>query len=239
LVFAIGPIDDYMVAVFVLPPLLPFTKRLLVVLAGFYLVEIIVGNWMNVPLSELLTLHTGSLGLSTLWEVVTYPAAFDTSPSGVIGTLISLLFLWWMVSPVEQLIGIRRTATVSAVASLGGASAAVGVGLLFDRPDIVFGPGPIFLAAIATFGIVQRGRQVLFFGVFPIQATHMIWVAVGFSVLFFLTSKNVIQLVADLGALGAAVLYWRFGGPTLGIRKKKKAPLRSVPGGQARPKWMN
>jgi membrane associated rhomboid family serine protease len=225
--------------VFALPPLLPFTRRLLIVLAGFYLVEIVLVNWMRIPFSEWLALETGSIRLKTLWSVVTYPAAFDTSPDGIFRALIDFLFLWWMVSPLEQQIGSAKTAGLALVSVLGGSIAAVLVGLL-AAPSLVFGPSPILLGAIGAFGVYLRGRRVMFFGAIPMEAIHVVWIAVAFSVLHFLTSKNVVQLVADFGALGAAMAYARYGNGLFRRRGSRKSgpKLRAVRGPEP-PRWMN
>ena len=87
------------------PPLTPFVKKLLIVLFGAWIVQIILQNWAGVPIFGFLALDTAHPGLNTLWQIGTHVLAFPTGPQAVFSMLIMLLFLWLMhplFYPFEQ-----------------------------------------------------------------------------------------------------------------------------------------
>src|SRR5690606_17105655 len=91
----------------------------------------------------------GDLDVGLVWQVFTYAAVNDISPSGVIWTLLSLLFLWFAYAPFEDRFGGRRTLQLVAVCVLAGGIPALIVGLIL--PGILVGPGPMLLGGIAAF----------------------------------------------------------------------------------------
>ena len=193
---------------FRLPPLTPFVKKLLIALFAVYLAQVIGVNWAAFPLSSYLMLDTSSQSIETLWQLFTHIFAADTGPAYVFSMMISLFFLWWMLSPIEERFGPKRTLQLCLFATLGASIPAVITGMLIARPFPLFGPQPLLLAAISSFAWMYRGRgQLSLFGVINMKAEHLLWLTIALSVLVFLSSKDWVGLIADLGAIGAGVLF--------------------------------
>ncbi len=227
------------------PPLTPFVKKLLIALFAAYLGQIIVQNWVGVEVFSMLALDTTSLGPSTAWQVLTYVFAAPTTPNYVFSMLISCLFLWWMLAPFEQRFGPNRTLQLCLVATLGAAIPALVVGLLFSGERPLYGAEALLLGTIAAFSWSYRGQgRMSFFGVIDMKPEHIIWLVLGISFLIFLTSRDVIGLVADLGAVGAGIgfIEWlrRPPGRRRVRRGKRSGGFRVISGDRdSGPQWLN
>ena len=209
---------------FSLPPLTPFVKKLLIAIFAIYLAQVIGVNWMGVPVSSYLALDPSTPGVSTLWQLFTHVFAAGTSEGYVFSLLISLLFLWWMLSPIEERFGSKRTFQLCVFATLGASIPVALIGTMFPNSQLIFGAQPLLLAAISSFAWMYRGRgRLSLFGVVEMKAEHLLWLIIGMSGLTFLASKNWLGLVADLGAIGAGVLFIEW--------------LRRPPSGKKQPKF--
>ncbi len=227
-----------------LPPLTPFTKRLLVVLLGAFVLELVLQNWLGVPVYGWLALDAGRPGLATLWQLFTYPFVWPPAAGAVFPFLLNLLFLWWVVAPYEAMAGRRETVWLGALATWGAGLAGLLTGVLFGVDASLAGTGPLLLGLIAAYAWRLRGRGVVsFFGVLPMRPEHLVWLLLGVSLLFFLASRNVVDLAADVGAVGVGVAYVHFGfGPPRIPRRRRSGPrLVSISGGRRSepPHWLN
>ncbi|MGB0680186.1 MAG: rhomboid family intramembrane serine protease, partial [Polyangiales bacterium] len=194
------------------PRLTPFVRQLLIVLFGLYVTELIVDNWVGFPMFRWLALDPYVLGVHTLWQVWTHVLVVPPTANHVFAFLINLVFLWWIASPFEERYGGRRTAQLCVVAALSAALPAVLVGQLLPGGSApLFGSGPLTLAAIAAFAYGFRHQgQLSLFGVVSLKPMHVIYLLLGISLLFFLASRNLVELVADVGAVGGAILFVRW-----------------------------
>lgn len=227
---------------FSFPPLTPFLRKLLIGLAGFYVAELILQNWLGLPVYQWLALTPTELGPQILWQVFTHVLVWPPGPEAVFGVMISLVFLWWMIAPFEARFGERRTLQLCLVSALAAALPALIVGIVFPQPARLSGTSPLLLGAIGAFAWSLRGRGTLsFFGVLPMRPEQIILLVAGVSVVFFLASRNVLDLVANLGALagGVGFVQWMRRPPRRGVRRKRANPFRVVPPADDRPRWLN
>lgn len=228
------------------PPLTPFVKKLLIVLFGAWIVQIILQNWAGVPIFQILALDTGSPGVATLWQLGTHVFAFPTGPQSVFSMLIMLLFLWWMLAPFEQRFGQKRTIQLCVVAALSAAALALIVGLLVPNPSALYGAQAMLLGSIAAFAWSYRGQgRMSFFGIVEMKPVHIIYLVLALSALMFITSGDAVALAADIGAIGGGVgfIEWLRRPPSRRRpkkRRKKKSDFDVVQGGRAdEPRWLN
>lgn len=228
------------------PPLTPFVKKLLIALFGSWIAEILLQNWGDVPIFELFALHTGSLGIHTLWQVATHVFAFPTGPQALFSMLLILVFLWWMLAPFELRFGEKRTIQLCIATTLASAVAGILVGLVVTHPSPLYGAQAILLGSIAAFAWSYRGQgRMSFFGVIDMRPVHIIYVVLAFSVLVFLLSGDSVALAADVGAIGGGIAFieWLRRPPSRRRRRRKprkKGPLDVVRGGRAsEPRWLN
>jgi len=226
------------------PPLTALTKFLLLLLFGMYLAAIIAENWLGVPAFALLSLDAVHPGLQTLWQPLTYAFAWPTDTQHLFGMLLTLLFLWWMVPPFEQSFGRPRTIQLLVATSLSAALLALVTGQFFSSAAPLYGASSALLGLIAAFSWAFRHRgKMSFFGVLPMKPVHIIYLAMGFSVLIFLIDKDFVHLMADLGAMGGGVLFAEWmSAPRKpkkpGPRRKGGPNLHVIDGGDG-PRWIN
>lgn len=236
---------------FSFPPLTPFVKKLLIGLFAFFVTELIVQNWVGLPVFEILSLDASHPGLATVWQLGTYVLVPPPGPQSVVMVLIGLVFLWWILAPFEARFGPKRTAQLALVTVVGGSLPALAAGVAFPQGARLAGYGPLLIGSIAAVVWDARARtdQLLLFGVVPMRPVYLVYLVVGFSVLMFLASGNVVELVGDLGGVGAGIgfVHWLQMPPKArrgpnGGRGRKPNPFHVVPGGRdddERPRYLN
>jgi len=232
--------------VFRFPPLTPFVKKLLIALFAAWIAQILLQNWVGVPIFQILALDTANPGVQTLWQLGTHVFAFPTGPQAVFSMLIVLLFLWLMLAPFEQRFGQKRTIQLCVVAAFASAVLALLVGALVPNPSALYGAQAILLGSIAAFAWSYRGQgRMSFFGVVEMKPVHIIYLVLALSALMFITSGDAVALAADLGAIGAGIAFieWLRRPPKhrrRPKRKKSKSSFDVVQGGRSdEPRWLN
>jgi membrane associated rhomboid family serine protease len=230
--------------VFAFPRLTPVVRILLFVFGGAYLGTVLLQQWGGVAIFQHLSLYPADVGIHTLWQLVTYVLVWPPDPGHVLSFLIAMLFLWLMLAPFEERFGGRRTWQLALTALLSAALLALVVGQIAPAGprQVLYGLQPILLGTLAAFSWSLRGRgRIMFFGVIPMQALTVLYVALGISLLLFLTSKSWVGLAADLGAIGGGVgfVHWMMRPP--GRRRaprSKSSAFKVVRGGHDR-RWLN
>lgn len=192
------------------PKLTPFVRKLLIVLFGCFVVELIVENWVGFSVYSLLALSTNSVSIPSLWQIVTHVFVQTPNPQGVSSLIFELLFLWLIVSPFEERYGTLRTAQLCFFAALASASSALLVGLWLRQSVVLSGASSLSLAGVCALALSTRADRILLFGVFPMRPKHLIWLTVGLSALVFLASANAVSFAASLGAIAAGVGFIRW-----------------------------
>jgi membrane associated rhomboid family serine protease len=232
---------------FQFPPLTPLVRRLLIALFAIFVFAALAQNFAAVPIVRLFALDTYELSVATVWQVFTN--VLVQSPTAVFPLLINLLFIWLILPPFEDRYGSGRTVQLLVTATVFSSVAAIIVGQLFPSyAGFLEGPGPLTLGAMAAYAVLlPPDAQVNFFGVLPMRSQQLLYVIVGLSVLGFLTSKNLVSLASDLGAIGGGigfVKWWMQRPPrkrTFQRGSGKAAKLRVVPRDSDKPRggWMN
>ena len=204
------------------PPLSRFVKKLCVFLIAAFVLELLAVNFVRLNVFELLALVTArrftpesgvasTLGIQTLWQVVTYVVVAPPTPDGVMSLAFSLLFIWLIISPFELTFGQLHTMRLCGLAVLSASVPAVLIQLLlpFLAPSdsILYGTFPITYAGMATIAGRARGGTISPFGLFTITSKQFLGFLIGFSVVMFLASLNLAMLVGSLGAIGAGIWY--------------------------------
>ncbi len=228
---------------FATPPLTPFVKRLIIVLASAFVLELLLTNFMNIPVVQLLALWPSMLGVQTVWQVFTY--ALVEPPQAVGSVLIGLVFMWLIMSPFELRFGSRRTFELSVVATLSASLAAIVAGLVISESPPLFGSNAIAYAGMSAMARSIGGGRLSLFGLVQVTPNQLLGLLAGLAVLMFLATRDHTQLVASLAALAAGVGYieWMRKGPSMFVRssKARRGGFRVVQGGREsdRPKWLN
>ncbi len=232
---------------FAFPPLTGFVKQLIITLLAAFVIELVLMNFVGIPVFAWLALNTGDVGFQTLWQMVTYALVED--PTGVFSMLIGLLFIWLIVSPFEANFGRRRTMQLCATGVLFASIPAVVVGVLLPwlapGPSILFGSHPIAYAGIAAMATTMRGRKLSLFGLFSMSSNQLLLLMAGLSLLVFLASKNLAMLIGSLGSIAGGVWFvnWMTRPRTRARPKSRGRGFKVISGGRADedkpPKWLN
>jgi membrane associated rhomboid family serine protease len=234
--------------VFSFPPITPLVKKLIIALLAAYVIGLVLQNFMAVPITEVLALNPLVLGPLTPLQLVSHVLVPDRDPMWL---LISLMFMWLMLSPFESSFGAKRTAILIVCGVLASSVAAIATAQIVPGAAHMHGgSGSISLVAAAAISSVMRRGRMLLFGVLPVTPRQLLIGLVAISVLQFLASKDLQTLSTSLATIAAGVGYVRYmtrpPRPPRGSRPSG-ARFRLVRGGggasasgeSERPKWLN
>lgn len=219
------------------PPLLPFTKKLMITLAATFVAAVVLTRVAGIPVVELLALLPQP-GIHTAWQLFTYPLVGVPSSGGVISLLISLLFLWLMMSPFEARFGGTITLQMCVVATLVSGLVYIPAALVLPAHPLL-GPSPLFLGVIGAYAAsMPRGAQLSFFGVIPMTPKVLVLIFLGLSALMNLADGNFAAIFADAAAIFAGIGFvrWWLARPVRprtpkAEKKKKNGGRRKRPSG--------
>jgi hypothetical protein len=227
---------------FALPRLSAIVKKLIIGLFSAYVLQLVLENWLAVPVGDLLALTPAG---PALWQLITYVLVDRGNPMMF---LIGLLFLWWALSPFEIGYGPKRTLQLCLASALSASVPAYLAGFALPGSPQLYGSSALWFGGIAATTWIYRDQQMSLFGLFTTTARQFLALMIGISVLMFLASKNHTQLVADLGAMGGGIAFvnWM-------KRPRRPKPMRRpaarprgfkvIEGGGGgdddRPKWLN
>ncbi len=232
-----------------MPPLTPLVKKLIIGLLVAFVFELILQNFLSVPVIQWLALDPIELGPLTLLQLFTYPLIEGPSP---LAMLIGLFFMWLILSPFEVTFGSRHTLELVACGVIGAGLTVIIVAQILPMPQYrFFGSHPIAYAGMAAMTQVVRSGRIMFFGVLPMTSQTLLLVLGGLSLLQFLATKDHLMLAGSLGAMAAGIGYVRYMARTPKSPRKRSSPprFRVLRGGGGndggndgdsdRPKWLN
>lgn len=248
------------------PPLTPTVKKLLIVLAGAFVLSAVLENVGGLPvfawLSLDLRLDPDGSYLNFIWQPFTHALVWPPVPESLLYAGFSLLFVYLTLAPFDHAFGARRTWELVICGTVAGAIAAVLLALALNLAGVVLspeayflsGPGSMIFAAFGAFPVLMRGGEIYFMFIVRMKAWHTVLVGLGLSALAAVLAKNPHVFAMDAGALGAGVAYATW---LTRPRPAKKAPakkrrtsgpeLRVLRGGASsdanndddQPRWLN
>ena len=235
---------------FSFPPLTPFVKKLLITLFSAFVLIITLERFAELPLSRLLALDPVGLGPLTPLQIFSY--VLVERVSSVTPMLISLFFMWIILSPFEAAFGARSTFQLSLAGTVAAALGVILIALIAPYPGYqLYGSYPIAYAGMAAMTQVMRGGRMWFFGVVQMTSRQLLAVLFGLSVVQFIISGDYFVLVASISAMlagGGYVRYMARPPRRSGSKRPGAARFRVLRGGGGggggsddsdRPKWLN
>ena len=163
-------------------------KRMLMVYAAIYIIELLLEHWVKSPVVNQLMIYPFSSDRFYLWQVATHP--FIHNPAAPIGFLINCLVFYFFAAPVEYVFGTRRFLTLFYVSAAGGAVC----GLLFSNVSgfstPFMGMLPSLLALIVVFGLLNPEATILLMFILPVKAKYLSYGTIVITLLTFLAKAN-------------------------------------------------
>jgi hypothetical protein len=224
-----------------LPRLSAVVKKLIIGLLVAYVAQLLLQNWLGIPVGSLLALTPAGPGL---WQLLSY-VLVDRNDHPLM-FLIGLLFIWWALSPFEIGYGPKRTLQLCLASLLCASVPAWLAGFAIPGSPPLSGSSTIWFGAIAATAWLYRDQQMSLFGMMAMTAKQFLLLMVGISLLMFLASRDHTQLIADLGAMGGGIAFVRWmkrpRKPTTSRRPAARSSgFKVIQGGgdDNRPKWLN
>jgi membrane associated rhomboid family serine protease len=163
-------------------------KRLLILYAGIYVIELVLEHWLRVPLVAYLQIYPPSSGDFHLWQILTHP--FVHNPQAPLGFAINCLMLYFFAAPVEFALGSGRFLTLFYLSALGGALAGMAMSGVAGFNVVFMGMLPSLLALIVVFGLLNPEATILLMFILPVKAKYISYGTAGITFLTFLAKAN-------------------------------------------------
>ena len=179
------------------PP--PFTKQIIFALLGLFVVELIIENWIAIPLYELMAWHPEQL-LNKPWQVLSHVLYQGTRP---INFLFELLALYFFLPPMQRNYGkkgVYRLCSIVLLTTISFGVLATFLGAIAKR-EPALGIGPFVTAMVVVFGLTNPRATILLI-VFPIQAAWIAWGTGLVAALGFLSTRSLPSALWLAGWLG-------------------------------------
>lgn len=163
-------------------------KRLLILYGVIYVAELLLEQWLHIPVVAQLQLYPYSSESFHAWQLVTHPFLHD--PRAPFGFLINCLMLYFFAAPVEFALGPRRFLVLFYLAAFGGGL----IGLAFsgvagfNAPFMGMLPG--LLALIVVFGLLNPEATILLMFILPVKAKYISYGTAGITLLTLLAKAN-------------------------------------------------
>ncbi len=217
------------------PPGSRLTWWILGVLAGLYVLQVVLEQWMGLPVVARLAWWDGASGLFRPWQPAT---AFLLNGPDPLGAVIDWVVLFFLLPPTLSIFG-RRGVTGASAAAWACATVVTLVlqlvRILQPGASPFLGLEPFITALLLLFGLSRPDARILLFFVLPIRAGWVAWGTGAVAFLVFLYSRGTGASLAFFGWCGA--LAWLRGRGALARLGSRRPPRRSpgrlrvLPGG--------
>lgn len=175
------------------PPLSEFAKQVLISLCVLFGIELVLQNWIGLPIAALLAWDPGQWLLKP-WTLLTCYLVQGSNPMGFLFQLIALFFF---LPPTQQQLGrkgIQRLVGRIVIANAIIGTIGILIGAVHPLSPVAFGLSPIITALIVLFGL-SRPDATIYLLVFPVKAAWMAWGSGLFALFSFLTHRNLSELL--------------------------------------------
>ena len=216
------------------------TRRVLVALVGMYVAQLVLSEWVGVPLMAWLSWQWPPSGTFYPWQVVTAYLLNGPTP---MAAFFDWLAIFFFLGPAERALG--KQGLLRSVLITMAVSAVLGFGLLLTGAVVARGPfiglNPLITALVVIFGLANPNARILLFFIIPIKASWIAWGSGLFALLNFLAFRDLDSTLWLSGWLGGylTIRAWEAGGydKLLGRGRKRAAgPAKRKPDATSRAK---
>ncbi len=186
--------------------LTPLGKRLIIMYAVIYVMELLLVHWVKTPIMAYLPLYPMGDPSFRVWQIVTH--AFIHSPIAPFGFLINAIMLYFFAAPIENALGARRFLILFYFAALGSAV----FGQIFSGVEGLSQPFmgmlPSLLALVVVFGLLNPESTIMLMFIIPVKAKYLSYGTVLITLLTLLAKANP-SGAYHLGGIFFGYLYFR------------------------------
>ena len=199
-----------------IPPLTPMVRKIMIVSAAVWLVQVIASFGLRLPLEPWLGLDpllVVTKGM--IWQPLTY--VFLHAPGGPFHLIFNMLMLWMFGGELERFWGARAFLRYYLVCGVGAGIFVIVVDLALDYTTLTTGASGALYGIFLAFGLVFSERTILFMLIFPMKARTMALIMFGLTLFYTLTGpyQGGVSHLAHLGGAVVGLLYlkraWRIG----------------------------
>lgn len=174
----------------------PLVRNLLVALFAIYVVQLLLGG----TLERWLAWNPLGDGFAP-WQVFT---AFLLGGPSPLGAFFGWLAIFFLVPPLERMLGRRALARAMGVSWLAGVVAAmVAAALGAHQAGVILGASPLIGAMIGLWGFTVPNAVIHLFFVLPVKASWLGWGTGLLAFLYMLATREVVNVLAFFAWAGA------------------------------------
>ena len=163
-------------------------KKLLIIYAVIYTIELLFEHWLKIPVVEVLQLYPFKSNSFHFWQIFTHP--FIHNPRAPIGFLINCIVFYFFAAPVEHTFGFKRFLILFYLSALGGALCGLGFSSVSGFNAPFMGMLPSLLSLIVIFGLLNPEATILLMFILPIKAKYLSYGTILVTLLTFLAKAN-------------------------------------------------
>jgi len=224
---------------FQFPRLTPTVKKLLIFLGVSFVTVAIVQNVGGFPIFEPTALNVGFMDGNAwmlAWQPLTYWMVWPADPAVLLSAAITLVMIYFFLSPFEEAFGAKRALQLTAVGVLSGAAGALALAALLHVAGVSLrvypphGAGVVAAAAFGAFPVIFRGREIMLFPLMiRLQAWTALAIGIGLSALMAVLAKDPFVLATQAASIGAGVGFAKWITRPRTPKKPTKPKRRSGP----------
>ena len=199
-----------------IPSLTPMVRKIMIVSAAVWLVQVIASFGLGLPLEPWLGLFPVLVVTKgMIWQPVTY--IFLHAPGAPFHLIFNMLMLWMFGGELERFWGARAFLRYYLVCGVGAGIFVIVVDLALGYTTLTTGASGALYGIFLAFGLVFSERTILFMLIFPMKARTMALIMCGLTLFYTLTGpyQGGVSHLAHLGGALVGFLYlkraWRFG----------------------------
>jgi membrane associated rhomboid family serine protease len=205
------------------PRLTPAVKYIIIVTTAIYIVSLMPGA--HDFLFSYCVLVPAQVKSGWVWQLFTYMLLHN--PVSPWHLVFNMLTLYFFGGDVESAWGSKRFVFFYLLCGFGAGLCA----LLFDPMSQVLGASGAVFGVLVAFAMLFPDAVVLFFGVIPMRAPHIVLLFIAVEVVMLLSATSGISAMAHLGGAATGWLYmkysWRLGN---WFKQRRAAPRRDFGG---------
>jgi membrane associated rhomboid family serine protease len=166
----------------------PLTRKLLIVYASIYVVQLLMQHWFRIPLTDYLVVHPAGSDDFRFWQIFTHPFVHD--PNSPIIFLIDCLVFYFFANPVQYMFGSRGFLFLFYFSALGAFIAGFACSLIPGFAHPFSGMSPSIISLIVVFGLLNPEAVVYLMFIIPLKAKYISYGTVVVVAVTFLAKAN-------------------------------------------------